>query len=282
MTEPLTTSCGLSARSDAKRHICPIRNLVTLLVQYRYVLCYETKPYMIGSGQDSAKHPSEATMSEPTRTVTCKYPGCEASPDRTGGPGRPAEYCADPGHNKVSAWRERRRLADAEHGVTTTEAEAEQPVTMARISGAEMLRQMRDLAGTLAAVADRLTGAVTTLGHPTAAEAEVESARAAAEQRAATAEAARADAGVRGAAADPMRSAADEAAEEMSEHLAAEQARARDAHDRLAEAIEAHAAALERVRADAQASVDAAAADRDAAIAPAQADKATAIEAARE
>src|SRR5258708_36736742 len=62
MTEPLTTSCGLSARSDAKRHICPIRNLVTLLVQYRYVLCYETKPYMIGSGQDSAKHPSEATI----------------------------------------------------------------------------------------------------------------------------------------------------------------------------------------------------------------------------
>src|SRR5258708_5581740 len=134
MTEPLTTSCGLSARSDAKRHICPIRNLVTLLVQYRYVLCYETKPYMIGSGQDSAKHPSEATMTEQTSTVTCKYPGCEASPDRTGGPGRPAEYCADPGPNKVSACREPRRLADAAHALPTTEAQAQQPPPLPPIS----------------------------------------------------------------------------------------------------------------------------------------------------
>jgi hypothetical protein len=41
----------------------------------------------------------------------------------------------------------------------------------------------------------------------------------------------------------------------MSEHLAAEQARARDAHDRLAKAIEAHAAELERGRAEAQARI---------------------------
>ena len=63
-----------------------------------------------------------------------------------------------------------------------------------------------------------------------------------------------------------MRTDADEAAEEMSEHLAAEQARARDAHDRLTEAIEAHAAELERVRSEAQARVDEAAAERDAAV----------------
>ncbi|HTP17598.1 MAG TPA: hypothetical protein VMK13_17415, partial [Streptosporangiaceae bacterium] len=113
-------------------------------------------------------------MTEQTSTATCKYPGCEAPPERTAGPGRPAEYCADNGHNKVSAWRERRRLGDAGRGVTPAEAEAEQPVTMARISGAEMLRQMRDLAGTLAGVADRLTGTVAALGDPTAAEAEVE------------------------------------------------------------------------------------------------------------
>ena len=73
---------------------------------------------------------------------------------------------------------------------------------MARVTGAEILRQMRDLAGQLAATTERLTGAVTTLGDPTAAEAEVESARAAAEQRAATAEAARAEAERRAAAAD--------------------------------------------------------------------------------
>ena len=127
-------------------------------------------------------------MTEQTGTATCKYPGCQNAPEAaTARPGRPPEYCTDPAHNAVSAWRERKRLADAERGVVTSDAEAEQPVTMARVTGAEMLRQARDLAGQLAGVADRLTGAVATLGDPTAAEAEVESARAAAEQRAATA-----------------------------------------------------------------------------------------------
>src|SRR5260370_24421096 len=119
-------------------------------------------------------------MTEQTSAVTCKYPGCEAPPERTGGPGRPAEYCADAGHNKVSAWRERRRLADAERGVTATEAEAEQPVTMARISGAEMLRQMRDLAGRLAGVAHPPTRAGAPPGEPAARQAEGGSAPAAA------------------------------------------------------------------------------------------------------
>jgi len=59
----------------------------------------------------------------PSTVVTCKFPGCQAPPDRTAGPGRPADYCADPGHNMVSAWRERRRLIDAERGVTTTDAD---------------------------------------------------------------------------------------------------------------------------------------------------------------
>ena len=55
----------------------------------------------------------------------------------------------------------------------------------------------------------------------------------------------------------------------MSEHLAAEQARARDAHDQLAQATSAHAAELERVRADALARVRASEAARDQAVAEA-------------
>ena len=43
---------------------------------------------------------------------------------------------------------------------------------------------------------------------------------------------------------------ADDAAEEMSQHLAAAQDRARQAQDQLAEATAAHAAALERVRSE--------------------------------
>ena len=93
-------------------------------------------------------------MSEPTVTETCKFPGCANAPEPASAkPGRPPEYCVDPAHNPVSAWRERKRLADAERGVTTSEADVEQPVTMARVTGAEMLRQMRDLAGQLAGVA---------------------------------------------------------------------------------------------------------------------------------
>src|SRR5580700_11218728 len=106
-------------------------------------------------------------MTEQTGIVTCKYPGCD-----------------NPEHTGVTAWRERKRLADAERGVVTTEAETDQPVTMARVTGAELLRQMSELAGTLAVTAERLNGTVATLGDPTAAEAEVEAARAAAEERA--------------------------------------------------------------------------------------------------
>ena len=209
-------------------------------------------------------------MSEQTSVTTCKFPGCEEPPSpATAKPGRPPEYCADPAHNRVSAWRERKRLEAAESGVTRTEAEAEHPVTMARVTGAEMLRQMRDLAGQLAGVADRLTGAVATLGDPGAAEAEVEAARRAAEQRAAAAESARADAELRAERADQSRAMADEAAEQMSEHLAAEQARAREAHERLAEATAAHAAELERIREEALARITIAEEDRDSTIAQA-------------
>ena len=213
-------------------------------------------------------------MTEQTSTATCKFPGCENPPEpATDKPGRPPQYCTDPAHNAVNAWRERKRLADAERGVTTSEAEAEQPVTMARVTGAELLRQMRELAGTMTATAERLTASVATIGDPTAAEAEVESARAAAEQRAATAEAERAEAERRAATADQMRNAADEAAEQMSEHLAAEQARARDAHERLTEATAAQAAELERIREETQARITIAEEDRDSAIARAEADK---------
>ena len=53
----------------------------------------------------------------------------------------------------------------------------------------------------------------------------------------------------------------------MSEHLAAEQARAREAHDRLAEATAAHAAELDRIREETQARITIAEEDRDSAIA---------------
>jgi len=54
-------------------------------------------------------------MTEQTTAATCKYPGCENTPEAaTARAGRRPEYCADPAHNPVTAWRERKRAADAE------------------------------------------------------------------------------------------------------------------------------------------------------------------------
>src|SRR5882724_1430828 len=166
-------------------------------------------------------------MAQPAATGTaCKYPGCPQPADQAPGPGRPPGYCADPAHNKVSAWRERRRLAAAEAGAVTTAADSEQPVTMARISGAELLRQMGDLGDRLAGIAGQLTSTAATLADPTAAEAEVESARTAAEQRAASAEARAAAAEMWAVTAKQGQETADEAAQEMSAQLAAAEDRA--------------------------------------------------------
>ena len=130
-------------------------------------------------------------MTEQTDTVTCKFPGCQNPPEpATDKPGRPPGTAPTRRTTAATAWRERKRLAAIERGTTTSDAEAEQPVTMARVNGAELLRQMRELADTLAATAERLTSAVADLGDPAAAEAEVEAARTAAEKRAAAAEAA--------------------------------------------------------------------------------------------
>jgi colicin import membrane protein len=123
----------------------------------------------------------DLTTDQAIGSTTCRYPGCQNPPKPSSGPGRAPQYCDDPGHNAMTAYRERKRLTDPEHGTTTTDADTDQPVTMARITGAELLRQMRELAGALAGTADRLTGAVATMADPTAAEAEVEAARAAAE-----------------------------------------------------------------------------------------------------
>jgi len=145
--------------------------------------------------------------------------------------------------------------------MTTGDADTDQPVTMARMADAELLRQMRELGGTLAATADRLTGAVATMADPTAAE--VEAARAAAEQRAAAAEAGRAEAERRASIVGQMRADTDDAAEEEEQ--------ARQAHDRLADATAAHTAEAERIRREAQEPIAAAEADRDYAVEAAEA-----------
>ena len=151
----------------------------------------------------------------------------------------------------VSAWRERRRLAAAQAGTTTSPADTDNPVTMAKATGAELLRALRAEADRVSGIADRLREAVETVIDPTAAEAEVEAVRAAAEQRAAAAEARAAAAEQRAAEADQWRAEADAAAEEMAGQVTAAQARADQAESARAAAETDRDAAVEAARAEA-------------------------------
>src|SRR5580698_8083348 len=152
------------------------------------------------------------TSDNPATTTTrnpCKYPSCDQPAAKPSGPGRPPEYCEGRGHTKVTAWRERRRLAAA--GIAASPAGTDTPVTMAKVTGTELLCLLRAEADRIAGIADRLREAVDTMTDPTAAEAEAEAVRAAAEQRAATAAARAAAAGQRAAEADQWRAEADAA-----------------------------------------------------------------------
>jgi colicin import membrane protein len=164
-----------------------------------------------------------STDTVPTVT-TCKFPGCDQPAAKASGPGRPPEYCEGRGHTKVTAWRERRRLAAAQAGTPAGVTDTDNPLTMARVTGAELLRSLRSEADRLAGITERLRDAVTTVTDPTAAEAELEAVRAAAEQRAVAAEARAAAAEQRAAEETQFRAEADAAAEEMSAQLTAAQA----------------------------------------------------------
>lgn len=201
---------------------------------------------------------------------TCKHPGCGQPAASASGPGRPPEYCEGRGHTKVTAWRERRRLAAAR--TTASRADIDNPVTMARVTGAELLRLLRVEADRVSGIADRLREAVETVTDPTAAEAEVEAVRAAAEQRATAAEARAAAAEQRVAEADQWRAEADAAAEEMGAQLAAAQARAAEEEAARAAAETDRDAAIDASHADAAAQVAAAEMERDAAIRKARAE----------
>lgn len=217
-----------------------------------------------------------------TARPTCNYPGCDQLAAPAEHPGRPPEYCAGRGHTRASAWKERRRMAAEKNGTTISAADDANPVTMAKVGGAELLRSLRTEADRIAALGKDLRERIDVLTDPTAAEAEVEAVRAAAEQRAATAEAKAADAERRAAQADQFRVEADDAAEQMSEELTAAQDRASAAEERAQAAEADRNAAVAKARADADKQIADAQAERDAAIAQAQADADARVRAAEE
>src|ERR1700722_11299182 len=113
---------------------------------------------------------------EPGTTTTCKFPGCSAPDAPPTGKGRPPKYCPAPAPPAVNAWRERQRLDAAARGEKAAEGgpASETPVTMARISASELLRQIKTEGDRLVASFDRLLREAGTLADPGAVSAEIE------------------------------------------------------------------------------------------------------------
>lgn len=199
-----------------------------------------------------------------TRGATSPPPSRKAPVDR--------QSTAPGAATPASAWKERRRLAAEKNGTTVSAADDASPVTMAKVGGAELLRSLRAEADRIAALGTELRERIDVLTDPTAAEAEVEAVRAAAEQRAVIAEAKAADAERRAAQADQFRAEADAAAEQMSEELTAAQNHANAAEQHAQAAETDRDAAVAKARADADKKVADAQVERAAAITQTQAD----------
>ena len=152
-----------------------------------------------------------------TRTRICKFPGCrQAVEQAAGAPGRPGEYCDDPEHTAVRAWRARRA------GTVATAGEPNdmgRPVAMAT-ARAGMLRD--DLIKTAEQLGEQLARAVEemrTLTDPAAAAAQVETVAAEAAQQVAAADVARNRAEALAWDAKSELAEANEAAQQLEDQL---------------------------------------------------------------
>src|SRR5512144_1816814 len=100
----------------------------------------------------------------------CRFPGCEEPPEPPGaGAGRRPGFCADPGHTKASAFRERRRLA----AEAAAAAAPQTPVTLAAVTAEVTLSRAEQLAADLRAEMDRLVAALGQVTDPASAQMEI-------------------------------------------------------------------------------------------------------------
>ncbi|HEX4700531.1 MAG TPA: hypothetical protein VH352_00245 [Pseudonocardiaceae bacterium] len=112
---------------------------------------------------------------------------------RTGGPGRPAEYCDLPEHTRWRAWRERQRIQESETQqatVTVTKPPAEdRPASSAHNRAEELTERVRLLVGELATSLTSVTRELNTMTDPATVAAELEATRTDAARRIALAQA---------------------------------------------------------------------------------------------
>jgi colicin import membrane protein len=139
------------------------------LINVINVWCYDTRVSI------------EEANAEPNNTaLTCGYPGCKRPVLRTGGPGRPGEYCDLPEHTRWRAWRERQRIREAEtqdSSVTVTKQPQGRVSSAAHGRAEELTDRIRLLVTELST---SLTGVVRELGtmtDPATVAAELEAVR---------------------------------------------------------------------------------------------------------
>lgn len=194
--------------------------------------------------------------------LTCGYPGCGRPVLRTGGPGRPAEYCDLPEHTRWRAWRERQRIRDAESQdstVTVTKPPVSDPSSAAHGRAEELTDRIRLLVGELAGSLSGVLRELDTMTDPATVAAELEATRTDAARRIAQAQAELAKAEQRRRGAQRACESAEAAAQDaVAAAEAAEQATeaARESEQRaLTDARETAARAeddIATVRAEAQ------------------------------
>jgi colicin import membrane protein len=195
----------------------------------------------------------------------CAYPGCDHPPAAPGSDrGAKPKYCDDPGHNPLSAHRERRRKT-AETSGQRTEETGGQPVTLGITRAAELVLTLEKLT---AQHADTLTRAIAELraaGDIESAEAEVYAARTSADQRIATAEARLAEEIQRRRDAEAERDDARADREQADDAAAQAITRMESLEREVAETRTSTAEEIQRVRASAAAEIRQAriSADRD-------------------
>src|SRR5882757_5051861 len=113
---------------------------------------------------------TETPAEETTRV--CGFPGCdEPAAAPSAATGRPPEYCANPAHTALEAWREKRRRE--QRGEPESE-DMGRPVSMAAARGGALRDELLRTAETLSSQLDRVVGELRTLSDPDAAAAQIE------------------------------------------------------------------------------------------------------------
>ena len=194
-------------------------------------------------------------MSEPqTETRTCRFPGCQRPAVLGDGTGRPPEYCDDPAHNRVAAWRARKLLQE---GSRQPES---RPVDAARQRASVITGQVTGMIEHLGQQMTVLLEELRTVGDPEAVEVQLEavSSEAAEQVASANARASRAEQAQRRAEAEREEAdaAAMEATSETSE-LRDELESLRVAHGELEEARRGLVSELDELRGEQQRTAEA-------------------------